>query len=167
MTRNFAIALCILIPLTVFAASANAQSLSNASQQSSSEAANLGNNQTIVMPANNPYTSNDVHYRTDQAQAVPPSFSSQASVQTCSAAGAGLAVQLPGGGISGAMGGGVDAGCDLKRDLDIMAYIGAPKAELVQRACLKAELAKVMAICKPKDAPQQPTSMAKPWTAGG
>lgn len=42
----------------------------------------------------------------------------------------------------------MDPGCDLKRDIDIMAYVGASKAEMTARACQKPELAKVMAACK-------------------
>lgn len=124
----------------------------------------------------------DAHIHTNQAAAVPPSFSSQASVQTCAAAGKGLAVQVLGGGFSAAGGSGVDAGCDLERDLKLMAYLKAEPDMMQVRACMKPEIQVAMKmVCdrvSPPPAGQQPQPVAsavvvtpasapKPWQAGG
>ena len=162
--KRLILALVLAASLPAFAQT----STNTVSTDSTSAASNQG-----VALINNSYapavttSQGSTDFHTNQAQAVPPSFSSQASIQTCSAAGAGLALQVPGGGISGAMGGGVDAGCDLKRDLDIMAFLGVGKGEMVARACLKKELAQVMAACKATDPAPVSTVRPNPWQAGG
>ena len=141
-----------LVIFSFLSVGAFAQATQTASTASTSGASNQG-----VNLVNNSYapavttSQGTTDFHTNQAQAVPPSFSSQSSIQTCSAPGAGFAVQLPGGGISAAAGTGMDPGCDLKRDIDIMVYIGAQKSEMVARACMKPEIQKVMAACKKTD----------------
>lgn len=138
----FAVAICFA------ALAAQAQSLNNASDvTSNSGASNQGVNTTFNSygtPQQVITSDGTTHLHTNQAQAVPPSFSSQSSVQTCSAAGAGVAVQAAGFGISGAAGTGMDPGCDLVRDLNVMGSLGATADEKLVRACMKPEVKMAM-----------------------
>lgn len=161
-----------LVIFAVLGASAFAQTTTSASTASDSAAVNSGLSQTInsygapipVATSQQSYA----HITTDQAQAVPPSFANQGAVMTCSAAGAGAAVQTPGVGVSFAMGGGMDVGCDLKRDIDIMVYAGASKDDIRDRVCMKAEIKAVMKACQapaPAKVAQAPVVTADPYIA--
>lgn len=121
-----------------------AQNVSNAAQESTSTALNAGNNQTIVMPSSSPYTFGSQNFRTNQAATAGPAFSSPAVQGTCATAGAGIAGQGVGGGLALALPGGVDAGCDLVRDLSIMKMVNATQEEALARVCMKAEIKKAM-----------------------
>lgn len=140
------IILAVAICFAAFSALAQ-NATNNADLSSNSGASNQGVNTTFNSygtPQQIISSDGTTHLHTNQAQAVPPSFSSQASVQTCAASGAGLAVQAAGFGISGASGTGMDPGCDLVRDLNVMASLGAGADEKLVRACMKPEIKTAM-----------------------
>lgn len=121
-----------------------AQNISSAVQDSTSAAMNAGNNQTVILPAGNPYSFTSQNFKTNQAATAGPAFSSPAVQGTCATAGAGIAGQGVGGGLALALPGGVDAGCDLVRDLSIMKMVNATQDEALARVCMKAEIKKAM-----------------------
>lgn len=154
--------LCVLIVvLMLFAASkSNAQGVTAATsvqnQTSDSAAVNAGVS-TTFNSYGTPMSIIDSNGRqslhTNQAATAGPAFSSPAVQGTCATAGWGIAGQAVSGGLAFAGPGGVDAGCDLVRDLSIMNQVGATRDEALLRVCMKAEIAKAMgAKCQPKQA---------------
>lgn len=165
MKRTIA-ALAALAVVGVASAQSSVMGTNTLGQTSSSGAYNAGVN---VNSFSSPFTFGNTQWHTNQAAAVPAAFATPAVLGTCATAGWGVAAQAVGGGLSVAGKGGVDAGCDLQRDLQLMAGYGATKDEILKRMCAKAEIADAMkSSCDRAKTPAAPVSaMPAPWQAGG
>lgn len=162
------IALVALAAAGIAGAQSSVLGTNTLGQTSTSGAYNAGVN---VNSFASPFTfgTSDGKWHTNQAAAVPAAFATPAVLGTCATAGRGFAAQAVGGGVSYAGPGGVDAGCDLQRDLQLMAGYGATKDEILRRMCAKAEIADAMkSQCDRAKTPPAPVSaMPAPWQAGG
>lgn len=161
-SKRIPVLLCVLAvsALMLVASRASAQGVTSATsvqnQTSDSAAVNSGVS-TTFNSYGTPMSIIDSNGRqslhTNQAATAGPAFSSPAVQGTCATAGWGIAGQAVSGGLAFAGPGGVDAGCDLVRDLSIMKEVGATRDEALARVCMKAEIAKALgAKCQPKQA---------------
>lgn len=96
----------------------------------------------------------DVEQRAPASSAV--SSAPPPAMGTCAASGFGIALQGASAGVGLSSGTGVEMGCDLARDLTILASLGASVDVRMQRACAKPEIAKAYEAAGSTVCKQQP-----------